>query len=72
MKLKYNERLLMSSPSSSSGSQAGADPFDSSKLLDTCCHPISMDSLIVKYLATNGSVVSTVIPNMIITGCGCS
>jgi hypothetical protein len=41
-------------------------------MLETCCHPISMDSLVVKYLAGNGSVVSTVIPNMIVTGCGCS
>jgi hypothetical protein len=60
VKLKYNERLL------------SKETFDAGEMLETCCHPISMDSLVIKYLATNGSVVSTVIPNMIITGCGCS
>ncbi len=60
MKLKYNEKIL------------SQDSIDSSEMLETCCHPISMDSLVVKYLASNGSVVSTIIPNMIITGCGCS
>ena len=59
VKLKYNQKLLTESS-------------ESSEMLETCCHPVSMDSLVVKYLASNGSVVSTVIPNMIITGCGCS
>jgi hypothetical protein len=60
MKLRLNENVL------------SKDKFDQSEILETCCHPISMDSLVVKYLASNGSVVSTVLPNMIITGCGCS
>jgi hypothetical protein len=60
LKLRYNEKLL-------SNNLFGAD-----ELLETCCHPVSMDSLVIKYLAGNGSVISTVIPNMIITGCGCS
>ena len=60
VKLKYNERIM------------SGDNFNPSELLETCCHPVSMDSLLVKYVANNGSVVSTVIPNMIITGCGCS
>ncbi len=45
--------------------------------LDTCCHPISMASVTVMYsqvnLQTNTtSVVSSVLPNMVVTECGCS
>ncbi len=41
-------------------------------MLETCCHPISMKSLEMKYLASDGSIVSAIVPNMIIEGCGCS
>ncbi|CAF0722869.1 unnamed protein product [Brachionus calyciflorus] len=48
------------------------DYFEANEILETCCHPISMESLVITYMANNGSVVHAVIPNMIITGCGCS
>jgi hypothetical protein len=46
--------------------------YDAGEILETCCHPISMESLVIKYIANNGSIISQVIPNMIVTGCGCS
>ncbi len=46
--------------------------YEASAILDTCCHPVSMESLVIKYIHNNGSIISQVIPNMIVTGCGCS
>lgn len=58
--MEYNEKIL------------AKEKFDANEMLETCCHPISMESLVIKYMANNGSLVSTVVPNMIISGCGCS
>lgn len=58
-KLTYNENFLKGD-------------FETGEMLETCCHPVNMDSLVIKYIANNGSIVSKVLPNMIITGCGCS
>ena len=40
--------------------------------LSTCCHPISTSSMKIKHFLKNGTVVTSVVPNMIITACGCS
>lgn len=60
VKLTYNDQLRIKSD------------YLTNEMMETCCHPVSMDSLVIKYIATNGSIISKVLPNMIITGCGCS
>lgn len=59
VKLTYNEKFL-------------TGDYETGEMMETCCHPVSMDSLVIKYIANNGSIISKVLPNMIITGCGCS
>lgn len=46
--------------------------FDPSQLFETCCHPTSMESLTITYVAANNTILTTTIENMIVTGCGCS
>ncbi len=43
-----------------------------SQKLSTCCHPTKMKSLTIRYLTGNGTAITTVLPNMIVTECGCS
>jgi len=60
VKLTYNEKFL-----------TGNNEIKG-EMMETCCHPVSTDSLVIKYIVNNGSIISKVLPNMIITGCGCS
>ncbi len=40
--------------------------------LSSCCHPTKMKSLTIRYIRSDGIAVTTVLPNMIVTECGCS
>jgi hypothetical protein len=42
------------------------------QFFDSCCHPIRMVPLSIRYIDKNDQIVSAVIPNMIISACGCS
>ncbi|RNA36749.1 Inhibin beta B [Brachionus plicatilis] len=59
LKMRYNEQ---------SKSRLNFEP---SQLFETCCHPISMESLTITYVSGNNTLIRAVIPNMIVTGCGC-
>lgn len=41
-------------------------------ILSTCCHPTKMRSLEVTYMQPSGGMVTHIMPNMIVSACGCS